>query len=378
MEHDTLIIRKQWLEIMLKIARPVFYSFANDNFKKSFKVDAFPKKKIPIRSDYAHLEALGRSLAGIGPWLNLKEVLGYEESQVQIEMRNLVSLSLQHATDKSKSDFLNFNRGKQPLVDAAFLAVGLLRSWDSVWLKLSDEIKLRIISCLKSTRKIKPNFSNWILFTGVIEAFLARTGADYDSVRIDYSLNQINQWYLGSGTYSDGPVFKYDYYNSYVIHPFIMEILNVVKDVSNDYDSMYKSFVIRLKEQAILQEKMINPDGSFPVLGRSMTYRFGAFHSLSYTALTNLLPEQLTVGTVRSALTAVMKRTLLAPETLTSEGWLNIGLVGEQPHLAEDYLSTGSMYIALCGFLPLGLSEKSKFWTDSDEPWTSLRVWGEG
>ncbi|HNP17405.1 MAG TPA: DUF2264 domain-containing protein [Fulvivirga sp.] len=372
----TPATRELWLKTMLKIARPVFHNFANDNFKNVFEVDAFPKNKIPIRSDYAHLEALGRSLAGIGPWLNLENDINQSELQMQSEMRQLVMLTLDNATNSTKSDFLNFKTGKQPLVDAAFLAVGLLRAWDSIWLQLPDKVKSRIITCLKATRIVKPNFSNWLLFSGVIEAFLAKSGEKYDLMRIDYCLNQLDQWYLGAGTYSDGPTFKYDYYNSYVIHPFILEILEAINSVTKEYMSFYNTSIDRLKEYSEFQEKIINPDGSYPILGRSITYRFGAFHALAFASLHDLLPANLSNGAVRGALTAVLTKTLLAENTLNTKGWLTIGVNGKQPELAENYLSSGSMYISLCGFLPLGLSSKSRFWTDIDEPWSSYKVWG--
>ena len=41
------------------------------------------------------------------------------------------------------------------------------------------------------------------------------------------AVNKINEWYLSDGWYSDGPEFALDYYNSYVIHPMYVEVLEV-------------------------------------------------------------------------------------------------------------------------------------------------------
>ena len=46
-------------------------------------------------------------------------------------------------------------------------------------------------------------------------------------------------------------------------------------------------------------------------------------------------------------------------------GWLTIGLSGHQPSLGEPYISTGSLYLCLCGLLPLGLPPDNEFWSST-------------
>ena len=50
-------------------------------------------------------------------------------------------------------------------------------------------------------------------------------------------------------------------------------------------------------------------------------------------------------------------------------------LVGHQPHLAEPYISTGSLYLCTVAFLPLGLPASDRFWADPPAEWTSRRTW---
>jgi hypothetical protein len=71
-------------------------------------------------------------------------------------------------------------------------------------------------------------------------------------------------------------------------------------------------------------------------VGRSITYRTGAFHLLAQIALRRELPPPLAPGGVRSALTAVMRRSLEAPGTFDGEGWLTVGFCGHQPHLGGE------------------------------------------
>ena len=120
---------------------------------------------------------------------------------------------------------------------------------------------------------------------------------------------------------------------------------------------------------------MINADGSFPAAGRSITYRGAAFHHLADMALRKQLPPSLKPAQVRSALSAVIKKTLEAPNAFTKAGWLNIGLYGSQPDLADVYINTGSVYLCATIFLPLGLSESDEFWSAPSEPWTAVKIW---
>ncbi|GAB3902458.1 DUF2264 domain-containing protein [Mucilaginibacter boryungensis] len=57
------------------------------------------------------------------------------------------------------------------------------------------------------------------------------------------------------------------------------------------------------------------------------------------------------------------------------EGWLNIGLYGEQPGLADFYITTGSLYTPMNIFLPLGLPYSDEFWGTPALPWTSVKIW---
>jgi hypothetical protein len=122
-------------------------------------------------------------------------------------------------------------------------------------------------------------------------------------------------------------------------------------------------------------ERLIAPDGSFPPIGRSLAYRCGAFQHLACMALRRELPPTVEPAAARAALAAVIRRTLEAPGTFDGGGWLRIGLAGDQPDLAEGYISTGSLYLCSTAFLPLGLPADDPFWNGPDRPWTSRRAW---
>ena len=120
---------------------------------------------------------------------------------------------------------------------------------------------------------------------------------------------------------------------------------------------------------------MIAPDGTYPILGRSVTYRFGVFQMLSQAALENLLPKALSAGQVRCALNAVIEKVMESRTMFDKDGWLQPGVYGRQPDLAEAYISVGSLYLCSTVFLPLGLSPQHGFWMQKNRDWTGKRIW---
>ena len=191
---------------------------------------------------------------------------------------------------------------------------------------------------------------------------------------ITYALQKHKEWYKGDGWYGDGRRLHMDYYNSFVIQPMIMDVLDVMKrhgiEGADFYDVQLKRFV-RYAEQL---ERMIGPDGTYPPLGRSIAYRLGAFQALSQVSLMKKLPKNIKPAQVRCALTQAMKRQLVEG-TFNKEGWLTLGFCGHQPQLAEKYVSTGSLYMCTLVFLPLGLDATDDFWSGKPEKWTSLKIW---
>jgi hypothetical protein len=326
------------------------------------------------RASVTHLEALGRLLAGLAPWLELPDD-GGAEGALRAKYAELARRAVASAVDPASPDFLNFKRERQPLVDAAFLAQALLRAPRALVDALDPALRRNLVAALESTRVITPVFSNWLLFTATVEAGLARLGAWWDSVRVDYALRQHAQWYKGDGVYGDGPQFHWDYYNSLVIHPMLLDVLDACGDASPAWQTMKGPALARARRHAAQLERLISPDGTFPAIGRSLAYRFGAFHLLARVALRRELPAGVTPPQVRAALTAVIRRSLEAPGTFDAQGWLRIGFCGHQPGVGERYISTGSLYLCAVALLPLGLPASDPFWSAPAEPWTAKRAW---
>ncbi len=126
---------------------------------------------------------------------------------------------------------------------------------------------------------------------------------------------------------------------------------------------------------AAIQERLISPEGTFPVVGRSLAYRIGVFQLLGQISLQQKLPAIINPAQVRCALTAVMRRMMEAPGTFDQKNWLRVGFCGHQPDIGEEYIVTGSLYLCSVGFLPLGLPADNAFWAAPAADWTSKKAW---
>jgi hypothetical protein len=212
------------------------------------------------------------------------------------------------------------------------------------------------------------------LFSAVIEATLKQLDGQWRPECVDYALRRHEQWYKGDGAYGDGPHFCWDYYNSFVIHPMLLSVMQAVAGFDPEWDALRAAITERAVRYAAIQERLISPEAAFPAFGRSIAYRTGAFHHLAQMALIQHLPLSVAPAQVRCALTAVMHRLLDAPGTFSDDGWLRIGLAGHQPRLGEHYISTGSLYACALVLLPLGLAPQDDFWRAPPANWSSRKI----
>ena len=363
--------RAYWVSVMTRLADPVLKNLANGTLKARMPVEQAAGSD---RRGVSHLEALGRLVAGIAPWIELAPD-DTPEGRLRAEYADLTRRAIARAVDPASPDFLNFTRERQPLVDAAFLAQGVLRAPRALRESLGATTTRQLIVALESTRAITPVFSNWLLFSATVEAALARLGATWDRMRVDFAIRQHEQWYKGDGVYGDGPAFHWDYYNSFVIQPMLLDVLDVCRDEMPAWKEIATRVEPRARRHAAVLERLIAPDGTFPAVGRSIAYRFGAFQLLAQMALRKALPAEVAPAQVRGALTAIIRRSIEAPGTFDADGWLRIGFCGHQPGIGETYISTGSLYLCAMGLLPLGLAPADPFWAAPAEPWTSVRAW---
>lgn len=366
--------RQYWVDLLYRTAAPILENMSKGELKKNMDVELSPTWIKGRNTNVVYLEAFGRLMAGIAPWLALPDD-NTKEGKLRKKMRDWALKSYKNAVDPNSKDYLLWKGENQILCDAAYLVNSFMRAPEALWQPLDQETKQRYIEILKSLRSIRPAYNNWLLFRGMVETFLISIGESYDGYAVEVALQKMNEWYLGDGWYSDGPEYSLDYYNGYVMHPMYVEMLEVVEKKRINSPVKLELALRRMQRYNVLLERLISPEAAYPAMGRSMTYRMGAFQTLALAAWKFELPKQLSNGQVRSALTAVMKRMFANTENFTPNGYLQLGFVGHQPNIADYYTNNGSLYMTSLVFLPLGLPADHPFWTDPAQPWTSQKAW---
>ena len=353
-----MTVREEWLADLLKITGPVIDHLAEGSLKAKMPLSFHAE-----RAAFAPLEAFGRSMLGLAPWLEAEPAqLQQAERELQTVWRQKALRAVDRATDPASPDFMLFDEGGQPLVDTAFLAHAFVRAPHALAGALDDRVKRNLAEAFRSSRKIPSFNTNWLFFTAMVEAGLHVLGEEYDKMRLLTALRCFRDWYLGDGVYGDGPNFHFDYYNSFVIQPMYVDLVNLMAEEHWEIAAMRDEVNARAARYASILERMISPEG-------------GAFQMLSQAALQHRLEGHLTPAGVRCGLTAVIRRVMASKDMFDEHGWLRPGVYGFQPELAEPYINIGSLYLCSAVFLPLGLPANDAFWADPDAPWTGKKVW---
>ena len=364
-------MRSEWLEDLLKITGPVLENLSRGTLKANMPL-SFHKD----RAAFAPLEAFGRSMLGLAPWLESDpEFLPEAERTLQTLWREKALKAVARATDPASPDYMIFDRGGQPLVDTAFLAHAFVRAPRALAGALDPRVRRNLTDSFRASRKIASFPTNWLFFTAMVEAGLYVLGEEYDIMRLLTALRCFGNWYVGDGVYGDGPDFHFDYYNSFVIQPMYTDLVNLMAKENPEIGAMRDAVNRRAARYASILERMIGPEGSYPIIGRSICYRFGAFQMLAQAALQHHLEKHLSPAGVRCGLNAVIRRVMSSPDLFDEDGWLQPGVYGLQPELAEPYINIGSLYLCSAVFLPLGLCPEDPFWAGADESWTGKKVW---
>lgn len=366
--------RTYWANLLYKISEPVLSNMSKGELVKNMQVEVSPTWD-GRRTRVTYMEAFGRLMAGLAPWLSLPDD-NTSEGKQRKQLREWALKSYAHAVDPDSPDYLQWDKEGQALVDAAYVANSFLRAPKQLWEPLDEVTKKRYVEEFQKLRWVDPPYTNWLLFSAMIETFLLSIDEQYDAYRIHSAIRKIEEWYVGDGWYADGTHFAFDYYNSYVIQPMYVEVLEVL--VAKNRMVKQETLDIarkRMQRYGLILERFISPEGSFPAFGRSMTYRMGAFQPLALLSWRQELPEELSEGQVRSALTCVMKRMFEVKGNFNEKGFLQLGFAGHQPNLADWYTNNGSLYLTSLTFLPLGLPADHSFWTSPAEDWTAKKAW---
>ncbi len=286
-------------------------------------------------------------------------------------------------------EFIHPSIDHQIIVEMANITYAFIKTpflWNSLHKTLQNQI-LHIM--YYSITQFKPHMNNWLLFEAIIEIFLYKNQKIKVLNKTLFNLRIIESYYVGDGWYKDGPLFHMDFYNSYVILPFLITIykelhlLNYQNQESLyivNVKKLYNKSILKIQRQSEFLERLIGPNGSFPIFGRSAIYRTAIFHALVTCVCENALPHTLSYGQVRNGLNAMITHMFDNNDLhiFDEHGFLTFGFSGFQPEIADEYSNSGSLYFALLIFMPLGLDEDHDFWkstTESMDEWSQKKLY---
>ena len=101
--------RAYWLLTLLKIADPVLSALAKNQLKATMPVESAPGQQAG-RIAVSHLEALGRTLAGLAPWLELSADDDVQESLLRQRYLDMARQAIANGVDPKSPDYLNFTK----------------------------------------------------------------------------------------------------------------------------------------------------------------------------------------------------------------------------------------------------------------------------
>lgn len=254
----------------------------------------------------------------------------------------------------------------QRFVEMAAIGLGLALVPEHLWLPLDESTRRNLARWLNQINQWRVWDDNWHFFRVLVNLGLSRVGAEHDLDATHAALDRIEEFYLGDGWYSDGPMPQQDYYVAWAMHFYGL----LYAQLHGEHDPIRAG---RFRERAAtFAHDFIHwfaADGAALPFGRSLTYRFaqGAFWGALAFAGVEALPWGIVKGLWLRNL-----RWWAARPIANSDRTLTIGYAYPNLNMAEDYNSPGSPYWAMKTFLPLALPESHPFWQAEEAPLPGL------
>lgn len=249
----------------------------------------------------------------------------------------------------------------QRLVEMAAFGLALVLAPEKIWEPLNEKEKKNLKNWLLQINSHKVWGCNWVLFIMMVNLGLKAVGEDYDEEKMNWALDQIEEYYIGDSWYADGANGHCDYYVPFAIHFYSLFYAKVMEKDDPVRSKLYKD------RAAVFAKEFIHwfaKDGSALPYGRSLTYRFA--QSAFWSALAFAEVDVFSLGVVKGLVLRNL-RWWFKQSIFNSDGTLTVGYAYPNLIMAENYNSPGSPYWAFKTFLILALSDNHPFWTAKEE-----------
>lgn len=171
--------REYWINTLTRIADPVLNNLSKDSLKEKIPIIRSNAAKANNREFITHMEAVGRTIAGLAPWLELGSD-STKEGKLREKYIKMTCKGLANSVNPCMKDYFNSRATRQILVNSAFLIQGLLQAPTQLWMNLDSLTQKRLLEQWKSTRSMKPGNNNWLLFSAMVECGLKEFGGEWD------------------------------------------------------------------------------------------------------------------------------------------------------------------------------------------------------
>src|ERR1019366_834211 len=158
--------RTSWVAMLDRICRPLFDALSQRRLKAVMPVEAYAGEQ-QHRRQTTYLEAMGRALSGIAPWLEHGATTG-AEGELRERYCAMARAAIASAVDKGSPDYMDFGGDRQTIVDTAFLSLAMLRAPRELREKLPVTVRAQVANAMRATRALLPNYNNWLLFAAMI------------------------------------------------------------------------------------------------------------------------------------------------------------------------------------------------------------------
>jgi hypothetical protein len=242
----------------------------------------------------------------------------------------------------------------QAKVEAASIALALHESRHVIWDALDDGVRERVVGWLAETIGQPYPQCNWLWFQNITQAFLRSVGGPWSPEEIERNNATMEDWYLGDGWYTDGPIRKFDWYAGWAMNFYPLWYGRM----TGEPDVKHRD---RLRAYLESAQHLFAPDGAPLHQGRSLTYRYAALAPVWAGAVFDTGP--LSPGRTRRLASGVLKHFIARTRDPLPVGWY-----GAFEPIRQPYTGAGSPYWSGKGFAGLVLPADHPVWTAVEEP----------
>ena len=305
------------------------------------------------------LEGFARMSVAWGAWLGEpSNPTTVHTAEGSVDVLGLVARGLRDGTDRNGSAWWGeIGDRDQRIVEAAELATGLWLGRRRLAAAIGPDALGRVLDWLGGVDGRDVYDDNWVLFPSIVSAVRRSFGRPIADAQIDHGLDVMLARYGGDGWYADGGGHAFDQYTGWAVHWHML----LWSRIDGDRRPRTRRLVERRFRTYLAGiAPMFAADGSRPLFGRSLGYRFAAAAPFSLAALLGIdavaddVSRRIAGGTVRRHL----DEGALDPHT----GWFRRGVAGERPEVLERYVSAGASAWAAHAFVALGLPAGAPFW----------------